>query len=124
MLIISNNVWNEIAHIIPGKQSKVGRPLSDSRRVLSGVFYIMLTGAQWRQLLDYYGKPLSTPGVINSRESLDQADDGGLNKFSEFNNGIAESNSVGQNPKTPSLPSANSPRRYTTLGLLGFSDKL
>lgn len=59
MLIISNNVWNEIAPIIPGKKSKVGRPLSDSRTVLSGIFYIMLTGAQWRQLPDYYG-PSST----------------------------------------------------------------
>jgi putative transposase len=62
MLIISNNVWNEIAPIIPGKKDKVGRPLSDSRLVLSGVFYIMLTGAQWRQLPDYYGKPSTVHG--------------------------------------------------------------
>ena len=62
MLIISNSVWNEIAPLIPGKKSKIGRPLSDSRMALSGIFYIMLTGAQWRQLPDYYGKPSTVHG--------------------------------------------------------------
>lgn len=59
MFIISDNVWNEIKILIPAKESAVGRPQSDPRIVLSGIFYIMSTGAQWRNLPDYYG-PTST----------------------------------------------------------------
>ena len=62
MLIISENLWNEIKHIIPEKKSKVGRPPKDPRMVLSGIFYIMVTGAQWHKLPDYYGKPTTIHG--------------------------------------------------------------
>jgi putative transposase len=62
VLIISDNVWNEIKNIIPTKESAVGRPQNDPRIVLSGIFYIMATGAQWRNLPDYYGRPSSVHG--------------------------------------------------------------
>lgn len=62
MLIISDNVWNEIVMCIPKKKSRVGRPLNDVRMTLSGVFYIMVTGAQWRNLPDYYGRPSTVHG--------------------------------------------------------------
>ena len=62
MLMISDNLWNEIKDIIPAKQSKVGRPRKDARLVLSGIFYVMLTGAQWHQLPDYYGCPTTVHG--------------------------------------------------------------
>ena len=62
MLIISDSLWNEIKNIIPEKKSKVGRPQKDPRMVLSGIFYIMITGAQWHQLPDYYGKPTTVHG--------------------------------------------------------------
>ena len=62
MLIISENVWNEIKNIIPEKKSKVGRPQKDPKTVLSGIFYIIVTGAQWHQLPDYYGKPTTVHG--------------------------------------------------------------
>ena len=59
MLMISDNVWNEIKNVIPEKKSKNGRPQSDPKVVLSGIFYIMVTGAQWGKLPSYYG-PAST----------------------------------------------------------------
>lgn len=62
MLMIADNVWNEIKTVIPEKKSKVGRPLSDSQLVLSGIFYILVTGAQWRCLPDYYGKKATVHG--------------------------------------------------------------
>lgn len=64
--MISDNVWNEIKTIIPEKKSIVGRPLSDSKMALSGIFYIMVTGAQWRCLPDYYGKPTTVHGRFMS----------------------------------------------------------
>ena len=62
MLIISDNVWNQIKTIIPQKKSSVGRPLSDSRMILSGVYYILVTGTQWKYLPDYYGKRSTVHG--------------------------------------------------------------
>ncbi|MFZ5954719.1 MAG: transposase [Candidatus Dependentiae bacterium] len=62
MLMISENVWNEIKNIIPRKKSKIGRPRKDAKIVLSGIFYIMITGAQWHQLPDYYGRPTTVHG--------------------------------------------------------------
>ena len=62
MLMIPDVVWNEIKNLIPEKKSSVGRPLSDAKLTLSGVFYIMVTGAQWRCLPYYYGKPSTVHG--------------------------------------------------------------
>jgi len=62
MLIISDILWNEIKKILPTKKSKVGRPQKDPKVVLSGIFYIMITGAQWHKLPDYYGKPTTVHG--------------------------------------------------------------
>ena len=62
MLIISDILWNEIKQILPEKKSKVGRPPHDPRMVLSGVWYIIITGAQWHKLPDYYGKPTTVHG--------------------------------------------------------------
>jgi len=62
MLIISDIFWAEIKIIIPQKKSKVGRPPKDARMVLSAIFYVMLTGIQWRYLPSYYGKPSTIHG--------------------------------------------------------------
>ena len=62
MLIISDNVWNQIKTIIPQKKTLVGRPLSDTKMVLSGIYYILITGAQWKHLPDYYGKKSTVHG--------------------------------------------------------------
>lgn len=62
MFIISDNVWNEIKDIIPVKKTKVGRPQKDQKLALSGIFYIMITGAQWNKLPTYYGKPTTVHG--------------------------------------------------------------
>lgn len=62
MLMLPDNIWNEIKTVIPEKESKIGRPLSDSRLILTGIFYIMTTGAQWRCLPDHYGKKSTVHG--------------------------------------------------------------
>ena len=62
MLIIPDNLWNEIKTAIPEKKSKVGRPRSDAKMVLSGIYYVMITGVQWHKLPDYYGRPATIHG--------------------------------------------------------------
>jgi hypothetical protein len=66
MLMISDTIWNEIKSMIPEKKSKIGRPQRDPRMVLSGIFYIMTTGAQWHNLPDYYGPPTTIHGRFRS----------------------------------------------------------
>ena len=62
MLIIPDILWNEIKEILPQKKTKIGRPSHDSKMVLSGIWYIMITGAQWHNLPDYYGRPTTVHG--------------------------------------------------------------
>jgi len=60
--MIPDNLWNEIKNAIPKKKHSIGRPNSDARRVLSGVFFVMETGVQWRNLPRCYGPPSTVHG--------------------------------------------------------------
>lgn len=57
--IIPDILWNKIKDLLPKKKSKIGRPQSDPKLILSGIFYIMTTGIQWRYLPHQYG-PVTT----------------------------------------------------------------
>lgn len=61
MLIIPEKIWNEIK-IVMSEKKPTGRPPHDVRIILSGVFYVMTTGAQWRCLPDYCEKPITVHG--------------------------------------------------------------
>jgi len=45
--------WSLIAPLLPNKPRGVARV--DDRRVISGIFYILRTGAPWRDLPERYG---------------------------------------------------------------------
>lgn len=62
MFMISDILWNEIKTVIPEKKGTVGRPQKDQRIILSGVFYVMITGVQWHHLPDCYGRPTTVHG--------------------------------------------------------------
>lgn len=49
--------WSIIEPLLPGGASKKsrGRPRKDDRRVLNGIFFILRTGASWRDLPERYG---------------------------------------------------------------------
>jgi transposase len=50
---LSDAEWSVIAPLLPNKPR--GVPRVDDRRVLNGIFYILRTGAPWRDLPDRYG---------------------------------------------------------------------
>lgn len=52
---ISDRVWQILAPLLPGGEGKVGRPAQDNRRFLNAVFWILRTGAPWRDLPPDYG---------------------------------------------------------------------
>ena len=50
---LSDAEWSVIAPLLPNKPR--GVPRVDDRRVLNGIFYILRTGAPWRDLPERYG---------------------------------------------------------------------
>ena len=59
--------WSIIQPLLPNKPR--GVPRVDDRRVLNGIFWVLRTGAPWRDLPQYYGpyttllQPASTAGA-------------------------------------------------------------
>lgn len=52
---LSDEEWAVIAPLLP--QNSRGPKRKDDRKVLNGIFYILRTGAPWRDLPDRYGPP-------------------------------------------------------------------
>ncbi|TDR57219.1 putative transposase of IS4/5 family DUF4096 [Halomonas ventosae] len=53
---ISDNGWALIEDIVSPPQ-RTGRPRRDDRQVLNGIFWILCSGAKWRDLPERYGHP-------------------------------------------------------------------
>lgn len=52
---LSDNEWSVIRTMLPNKPR--GIPRVDDRRILNGMFWILRSGAPWRDLPDCYGPP-------------------------------------------------------------------
>ena len=52
---ISDDFWNKIKGYLPGAKGSVGRPADDNRLFVNAVFWILRTGAPWRDLPSDYG---------------------------------------------------------------------
>jgi transposase len=50
---LSETEWNLIRPVLPNKSH--GIPRVDGRRVLNGIFWVLRSGAPWRDLPDRYG---------------------------------------------------------------------
>lgn len=61
MIKISDILWNEIKNVIP-ERNKVGRPQKDSRTVLNGILFVVVTGIQWKYLPREYGASTTIHG--------------------------------------------------------------
>ena len=57
--MISDSFWMiiEILLPVPKPKKKSGRPRKDDKLILSGIFYLLLTGCQWKSLPRVYGAP-------------------------------------------------------------------
>jgi len=54
--LMTNKEWAFFEPFVVASGGKRGRPPADHRLVLDGVFWIARTGAQWRDLHEYFGK--------------------------------------------------------------------
>ena len=52
---ISDKAWANIQAHLPGSEGRVGRPAGDNRQFINAVFWILRTGAPWRDLPPDYG---------------------------------------------------------------------
>jgi transposase len=52
---LTDEQWELIESMIPRKVAKTGRPPADRRVVLNGIFWVLGTGAAWRDLPERFG---------------------------------------------------------------------
>lgn len=52
---ISDTTWSLLRSLLPGQKGSWGRVAQDNRRFINGVFWILRTGAPWRDLPADYG---------------------------------------------------------------------
>jgi transposase len=52
---LTDQEWQRVHPILPQRTATTGRPPSDPRRMLSGIFWILRTGAPWRDLPERFG---------------------------------------------------------------------
>jgi transposase len=52
---LSDDHWSVVSCFIPASTARTGRPGSDPRLMLNGIFWILGTGAPWRDLPERYG---------------------------------------------------------------------
>jgi len=52
---LSDDHWSLVLPFIPQSTARTGRPPSDPRRMLNGIFWVLGTGAPWRDLPERYG---------------------------------------------------------------------
>jgi putative transposase len=56
---ISEDYWTKIEPLlpVPKPKKKSGRPRKSDREIMSGIFYLLFTGCQWKALPRFYGAP-------------------------------------------------------------------
>lgn len=52
---ISDHVWNQLEPLLPGRSGLWGGKAKDNRQFINAVFWILRTGAPWRDLPPDYG---------------------------------------------------------------------
>lgn len=52
---LTDEQWEKIESLLPGRRGKRGRPAKNNRRFLNGVMWMARSGAPWRDLPPRYG---------------------------------------------------------------------
>jgi len=53
---LSDEQWQKLAGLIPGKAGDPGRTGVDNRQFMNGVLWVLRSGAHWHDLPERYGK--------------------------------------------------------------------
>ena len=52
---LTDEQWELVSPLIPQACARTGRPARDARQMLNGIFWILGTGAPWRDLPERFG---------------------------------------------------------------------
>jgi transposase len=52
---LTNEQWQRLEPLLPPQKPQTGRPNNDHRTVISGILWVLRTGAPWRDLPERYG---------------------------------------------------------------------
>ncbi len=52
---LTDEQWQAVEPLVPHSTARTGRPPSDRRLMLDGIFWILATGAAWRDLPERFG---------------------------------------------------------------------
>ena len=52
---LTDEQWDAVEPLIPRKQARTGRPPANPREMLDGIFWVLRTGAPWRDLPERFG---------------------------------------------------------------------
>ncbi len=52
---ITDQQWEQIAHLLPGREGHVGQSAKDNRLFINAVLWIARSGAPWRDLPERFG---------------------------------------------------------------------
>lgn len=52
---ITDQQWQRIAHLLPGKKSDVGHTAADNRLFINAILWVARSGAPWRDLPERFG---------------------------------------------------------------------
>ena len=61
---ITDEQWQRIEHLLPGKPGDPGRTAEDNRRFINAVLWIARTGAPWPDLPERFGKYNSVSNAL------------------------------------------------------------
>ena len=53
---ITDQQWQRVAHLLPGKEGDVGHTANDNRLFINAVLWIARSGAPWRDLPERFGR--------------------------------------------------------------------
>jgi transposase len=62
---LTDEQWNLVDPLIPKSTAHTGRPAKDPRLMLDGIFWILGTGAPWRDLPDRFGSFKTVHGYFS-----------------------------------------------------------
>ena len=52
---LTTTQWERLEPLLPPRKPRMGRPNHDHRTIINGIFWILRTGAPWRDLPERYG---------------------------------------------------------------------
>ncbi len=64
---INDKVWEMLEPHLPGQRGQWGGIAQDNRRFINAVFWILRTGAPWRDLPPDYGNAYTGPAAPSAR---------------------------------------------------------